>query len=133
MEIERKSSGALAGNVNNDYVVPANETRRALFGQVVLTTDATVANRRVVAQILDSSNNIIIDFHSGAVVAASQSDQHHEFMQGIYRETSFVGDAIQVPIGADLWMKAGWKFRITIENGQAGDSYTNNFVFERAH
>jgi hypothetical protein len=79
-------------------------------------------------QILDDSSNVIVDFHSGAVVAAGQSSQHHEFMQGIYRETSFVGDAIQVPIGAGLELSQGWTVRINVENGVAGDSYSAYIV-----
>lgn len=133
MEIENVLTESVAGNVNTDYVVPANQIRKALYGQIVLTTDATVANRRVIAQILDSGSNVIADFHTGAVVAASQTDLHHEFMQGIFRETSFVGDAIQIPIPFEAWMKPGWKFRITIENGVAGDSYDVHFVFQRDH
>ena len=130
-EIELKNGAATAGNADTSYTVPAQEKRKLLYGQVVLTTNATVANRRVKVQIRDASDNVIIDFHSGAVVAASQSNQHHEFMQGIYRETSFVGDALQVPIGHDLIMSAGWDVNVTIENGQAGDSYVPTFVWEK--
>lgn len=123
---DRHSATAVAGNANSQYT--ATRYTQLLYGQVVLTTDATVANRRVILQILDENDDVVIDSHAGAVVAASASDQHHEFLQGIYRETSFIGDSLQVPIGGDWLVPPGWKFSVDIENGVAGDSYDVEFV-----
>lgn len=133
MSIALLQSAATAGNVDTDHVVPSGAQRKVLYGQVTLTTDATVANRRVVLQVLDDTDAVIYDTHAGAVVAASAADQHHEFMQGIFRETSFIGNALQVPIGADMVMIEGWTLRITIENAVAGDSYTSTFVVSDIH
>lgn len=127
MEIIRLNAAATAGNVVTDFTAPSNKAYELLYGQVVLTTNATVANRRVILSVVSGSDTII-DFHAGAVVTASSTSQHHEFMQGIFRETSFVGNALQVPFGQSTIIQEGWKFRITIENGVAGDSYTANIV-----
>jgi len=113
----------IAGNVTTSIIVGAEEFRTFLYGQLVLTTDGTVANRRVIFSLTDDSDNVILDSHAGAVVTASQSDMHHEFMQGIFRETSFVGSAIQMPIPIDTIIPTGYKIKLSVENGVAGDSY----------
>lgn len=124
------AAAATAGNANMDFAVPAQKGYRVCYGQVVLTTDATVANRRVVLSLLDAAGAAVLDSHAGAVVAASQTSQHHEFLQGIYRETSFVGGALQIPIGQDVYLLPGWKLRVAIENGVAGDSFTGKFMVD---
>jgi hypothetical protein len=85
----------------------------------------------VILNILDDSSNEIFDTHSGAVVTASTSSQHHEFMQGIYRETSFVGNAIQVPIPKDCVIPPGYSIKIEVENGVSGDSYNYHVMCDR--
>lgn len=131
-KLDKLSIAATAGNVATTLTIPTLQPNTAsqqlLYGQIVLSTDGTVADRRVVLQVLDTSDNVIIDFHSGAVVAASQTSQHHEFMQGIYRETSFVGAALQVPISAGLELKQGWKLKVTVTSGVSGDSYSGHLV-----
>jgi hypothetical protein len=133
MSIKVLNGVATAGNVTTNYVVPEGTQRRVLYGQTILTTDATVANRRVILSVLDASGTSIFDLHSGAVVAASQTDQHHEYMQGIFRETSFIGGALQVPIGKDMILSPGWSLRVTVDNGVAGDSHTTNIVVSDEH
>ena len=124
------NGGATAGNVDRSFTPRTGKNMQVIYGQVVLTTDATVANRRVILQVLDDDSNVVVDMHSGAVVTASSTNQHHEFMQGIYRETSFIGDAIQVPIPMQCVIPSTWSLNITIENGQAGDSYTCEFLVD---
>jgi len=120
---------ATAGNVEYEYVVPAGSKKQIMFGHVKLTTNATVANRRMLMKLLDASDNLINDIHSGAVVAASQADVHHEFMQGVYRETAFIANTLQVPIPLDWVALPGYKFVVSIENGVAGDSYSGALAF----
>lgn len=130
MGFKKLTDAATAGNVDMDFVVPAQKQYRICYGQAILTTDATVANRRVVLAILDGDGATVFDTHAGAVVAASQTDAHHEFLQGIYRETSFVGGALQVPIGHDVILLPGWTLRVSIDAGVAGDSFTGSFVVD---
>jgi hypothetical protein len=126
----KKSSGSsVAGNDVTTITAKDTQAITLLYGQISLTTDATVANRRVVIGVYDDSGNLIIDIHSGAVVAASASAQHHELMQGVYRETSFVGGALQVPIPDDLIIPPQYSLKITVENGVAGDSYDYSLAF----
>lgn len=81
------------------------------FMQVVYTSDATVGNRQVRAVMYDSSDNLIWDSHAGAVQAASLT-RHYEWMPGIYRETSFVDDSIQVPFPSDMEVPANYYFKV---------------------
>ena len=120
----KKSLGTgVAGNVVTTITADDDHVISALYGQVVLTTDATVANRRVIFRIDDELGNTLFDSHAGAVVAASATSQHHEFMPGIYRETSFIGNALQIPIPKDCIISPGYSINLVIENGVAGDSY----------
>lgn len=133
MYYKNPSDTSVAGNVVTTITSGDAQINTFLYGQVALTTDGTAANRRVIVGVYDDSGNAIIDVHSGAVVAASASDQHHELLQGVFRETSFVGGALQVPIPKDLIIPPGYSFKITVENGVAGDSYDYSLAFSVNH
>lgn len=125
-------SGAKAGTATHTVTNTGDVSKafRLVHGQVVLTTDATAANRRLIATVKDAAGSTLVDIHAGAVVPASQTSQHHEMLQGVYRETAFVGSALQVPIPMECIIPAGGSLVISIENGVAGDSYTANLTFE---
>ena len=133
MPAKKISATAVAGNANTDSVVTGNHVHRVLYGQVSLTTDATVANRRVRLQAIDDGANVVFNSDAGVVVPASQSNQAHDFMQGVTRETSFTDNAVQVPIPEDFVLLPGWTLRVTIVNGVVGDSYEVNFVADEAN
>lgn len=114
---------ATAGNVAAEVEVPDNMTYELLWGQISLTTDATVADRRVLMALVDPDSNVVFDIHAGASVPASSTNFHHDFMKGIFRETAFISDSIQVPIPFDAILPSGWLMRISIINGVAGDSF----------
>lgn len=126
---------AVAGDANADFVVSSDHQRRVLYGHVNLTTDATVANRRVIARVLDDTGTpvTVFDTHAGAVVVASQAGQHHEMMQGIFRETAFIGGALQVPIPKDMMLLPDWTLRVLIDAGVNGDSFDVQWVVEDNH
>lgn len=133
MYFKNSKDTSIAGNVVTTLTSIDTQANTFLYGQVTLTTDATVANRRVVFSVINDASGVIIDVHSGSVVAASASAQHHEFMQGVFRETSFIGDALQVPIPKDLIIPPGYSIKIAIENGVAGDSYDYSLMFKVEH
>lgn len=121
---------ATAGNVVYSHTVPSGQGQQLLSGQVQLTTDATVADRRVVISMYDEAGVLINDVHAGAVVAASQVAQHFELMQGGARETAFIAGTLQVPIPIDWVALPGYTFRIAIAAGVAGDSYSAALLFK---
>ena len=121
---------ATAGNVPFTYTVPEGAKQKFLYGHIKLTTNATVADRRVIVSLYDSADVLINDIHAGAVVAASQTNVHHDLMQGVYRETAFISNTLQVPVPIDWIALSGYKFVVSIENGQAGDSFSGAGCFE---
>ena len=127
--IKHEAITATAGNANADITAPDDIMYKVLYGQIVLVTDATVANRRVLIQVIDASSNVIFDVHAGAVQAASLT-YHYEAMQGVYRETSVAGLALQFPMPKDFIIPEGYSLRIDVENGVAGDSYTGDFIID---
>jgi hypothetical protein len=129
-KIRHLYNAAAAGNANTDFTPNTGKWMRVILGHVLLTTDGTVASRRVKMSVLDGSGNVLTDAHAGATVAASQTDQHHAFMQGIYRETSFIDADIQIPIAMECLVPPDGTLRIQTENGVAGDSYSANFLVE---
>lgn len=124
MGIKKIEVGATAGNANADFLVPANTAYKIQCAELILTTNGTVANRRALMRILDDAGTEVIDYHAGMTVPASQSAQHHQFMQGTYRETAFIGGSLQVPFGSDMVLPPGWTLRFLIEAGVAADSFT---------
>lgn len=117
-----------AGNVDTDIIVPDNQTYEFIWGQIILDTDATVANRWVRIATLDLDGNNALCLCAGAAVTASKSDQLCAYIQGIYRETAFVNNVIQVPIATDHILLPGFTLRSFIENGVAGDSYSGGIM-----
>jgi len=127
--IKEISDTSTAGNANADMVVPVKKIYRILFGHVEMITDANVASRRLLIQILDASSNVVTEHTVGATQAASLT-YHYELMQGIYRETSAVGLALQVPIPADFMILPEYTIRTKFTNGVAGDDFSVHFVVE---
>lgn len=123
---------ATAGNANADFVVPAQTLYMLNLAELVLTTNGSAANRRAIMRVLDGAGTEVADYHAGMTVPASQTAQHHQFMQGTYRETAFVGSALQVPFGGPVPLLPGWTLRFLIENGVAGDSFTVNAIVDEA-
>jgi hypothetical protein len=92
------------------FTVPTGEMWRLLYANATLITTATVGNRQVRMEVSDPSGNPMGYISSGAVQAASLT-RHYGFMQGIYRETSFIDGMIQIPIPVDLFLPAGATIR----------------------
>ncbi len=119
-----------AGNLNRDFLITNNIPMQILYGMVILTTDATTANRRVILSILDEDSNVVIDIHAGDIVKKSETDRHHEFLQGLPRETIFLLNSLQIGLGNQMAVPKGWTIRTSIENGQAGDTFSTSFVLK---
>lgn len=101
-------------NTPNDsdktFTVPTNELWKLCHAHVILVTSATVGNRQLALSILDEDSNVIMDIAAGTVQAASTT-RHYGFLQGIYRETSFVANELQVPLPEDCYLQPGWSVR----------------------
>jgi hypothetical protein len=133
MDIIKLDSGATAGNANADFLVPAGVgAYQVLYGQVILTTNATVANRQFSFGIYDDTGTpvLIFDTHAGAVVPAGQT-VHFELLPGIYRETAITAGTVQVPIPDRCLVRGGWTIRSLLSSGgQAADTFRVKLVVE---
>jgi len=133
MSIKHITASAVAGNVETQFTTPDNTQRRFLFGNLLLTTDATVADRWVRLHLSDDAGNNILCLCAGNSVAASQTDQRFSYLQGVYREASFINGVIQVPIAKDLILPPGYRLDVLIENGVAGDAYSCDLMVDDTH
>jgi len=119
---------ATADDSDKTFTVPNGKTWRLDWLHVILVTTATVGNRQVEVSITDASDVMRIDFHAGATQAASLT-RHYVFQPGIYRETTFTDNEIQVSIPMNMILPAGWKIRVrdTTATAAAADDMTVSF------
>ena len=110
------------GTYTYTYTIPAGVYALLYWLHAVYTASGDAGTRQVKLIIKDADGNLITDFHAGATQGASTT-RHYNFMQGIYRETSFVNNEIQVPISASLVLEPGWT--MTIEDDSGTDSATD--------
>lgn len=107
------------------FTVPNNTIYEVILAHVVYTSTATAGNRQLLFAILDENSDLILDIHAGATQAASNT-HHYSFLKGIFREASFIDDAIQVPLPTGLILKPGWKIRIY--DGDAVDAAADDMT-----
>ena len=119
---------ATAASSNKTFTVPNGEMWMLNWASVTLTSTATVGNRQMVMQVLNAAGTAIIDMRAGAVQAASLT-YAYDFLQGIYRETAFTANEIQVPVPTDLYLPAGYslKFYDSAAIAPSADSMTVAF------
>lgn len=102
---------AVTNDSDKSWTVPENEMWKLNFLHATLISTATVGNRIVTIEIDDEDSNPLIDLFAGAVQAASLT-RHYGFIQGIYRETSFINGEIQVPLPKDCYLGPGYSLRV---------------------
>lgn len=128
-QIKHKFDEALNDN-DKSWVVPVGETWYLNWAHVTFVSTADAGNRQMRLYVLDENSNLLFDTHAGAVQTASNT-YHYLFLQGIFRETSFVDGEIQVPIPKDLYLKEGWTLQIADEDDiEATDDMTVAFQYK---
>jgi hypothetical protein len=95
-----------ANDSDKSFTVPAGERWVLLYANVKLATSADVGNRQIRISVSDPDGNEVGYISAGAVQAASTT-RSYGFLQGIYRETTFIDSMIQVPIPIGLHLPAG--------------------------
>lgn len=100
-----------ADDSDNTFTVPADTEYQILSVYVSLVTTATVGNRQMAVQALDSSNNILIGVRAGATQAASLT-RVYNFAPGmpqdtLFRDTDYL--AVSMP---PIFLAAGQKLRV---------------------
>jgi hypothetical protein len=99
---------ATTNDSNKTFTVPTGKTWRLDWLHVLYVSTATVGNRQIEVKITDASDVLRIDFHAGTTQAASLT-RHYAFQPGIFRETAFVDNEIQIAIPMNMILPAGWK------------------------
>ena len=123
---------AALNDSDKSYTVPNGETWKLIYAFVTLTTTAGAGNRQMRFSVTDASGNEVGYISAGAVQSPGSTNSYG-FMQGIYRETSFVDNMIQVPIPIDLYLPAGYSMRFYDSNAvaPAADDMIVSYSVER--
>lgn len=115
---------ATAGNAVFSYTNNTGQLMKLAFAHVIISTDATVADRFFELALYDVSANLIMTSHAGSALAASQVNQHIEMAQGAAREAGFINGALLMAIPKDLLVPPGWVLKFLLNNGVVGDSFS---------
>lgn len=123
---------ATANDSSKSWIVPGNELWKLNHAHIDLVTSADVGNRLIQMDVLDENSNVVTSITAGVVQAAGLT-RHYAFFQGIYRETAFVNNEVQVPVPADLYLPAGYtiKFYDVAAIAAAADDMTVAFQYKR--
>lgn len=123
---------ATANDSDKSWTVPGNEIWKLNWVHVLLVTTADVGNRQMAISVADASGNVVMDLVAGVVQAASLT-RHYGFLQGIFRETAFVGAELQSPIPIDLYLEPGFVLRVydSAAVAAAADDMTVSFQYQK--
>lgn len=127
--------GVLDDDPNNSdktFIVPDGEMWKLIYANVTLFTSAAVGNRQIRLSVVNPDGYDVGYISAGATQAASLT-RSYGFLQGIYRETSFIDGMIQTPIPMDLFLPAGSLLRFHDSAGisVAADDMTVAFSVQR--
>lgn len=118
---------ATAGNVVKNMTPEAGKRWVILRGIIILVTDATVANRQVKLQLTDGTNVTeslaIGNAHVASLTRPTNLGEARNVVGGL------LGNGDNRYIGIDpILLENPDQFRITIQAGVAGDSYSGFLV-----
>jgi len=105
------SSTTFAAAGEKIVTVPNGELWCLNFIFTWLVTDATVGNRNYRLEVKDADGNIMFYMSTGANTTAS-STRRTAFIAGSVRDSTAVDNQVVVPIPQELWLGAGWSFRV---------------------
>lgn len=100
-----------ANDSDKSFLVPNGEMWGLNSIFVVLVTDATVGNRQIVFEAMNTDGVVVGRISAGATQAASLT-RRYLGMQGTYRETAFINTDIQIPIPQDSFLPAGFSLHV---------------------
>lgn len=122
---------AALGDSDKSFIVPTGRRYRLLYGQITLTSTAVVGDRRIAIEIIDAASNIAYKSISGAVQAASLTNEYHLTVNQS-RELAFIAGHIAVPVPQELILLPGWSFRVydTVAVDPAADDMIVNLVID---
>jgi len=129
--IKKLILGATAGNVVG---VLTNDTKmdlELLFGEVITTTDATVASRLVNIDVCLADGTVEYGIR-GVVANTASLVTRNQFIQAVSREAALGNGSVIVGIPERLVIPGGGTLKIAIVAGVATDTYTARFTAKEA-
>lgn len=122
-ELKTITFAATAGNVVTNKTPGAGVRWIVLYGRFTLVADANAANRYLNAQLTDGTNVLCTLIGLNAAITAGQT-KSVSYQKGIAAAKGDAGtDHGHICIG-DVILEGADQFRMTITDGQAGDSYS---------
>ena len=111
------------------FTPPENQNWYVLHGHSILTTVAGGLSRRWYCTVLDPDGHVITDVHAGASQPASNV-YHYSVKQGIFRETVFIDNDIEIPLASNLIVPTGGSIVVQDSAGIdiANDTYEVHFA-----
>ena len=100
-----------ANDSDKTIVVPEGEVWKLDWLHAILVSTATVGNRQMLLGLYDQADVLQADWHAGTTQAASLT-RHYMFQPGVYRETAFVNNEIQIAIPEKLIIPSKWYLRV---------------------
>lgn len=100
-----------ANDSDKTFTVDSLERWHVYSVFVSLVTTATVGNRQVRVDFMDSSSNVFCTVLAGAVQAASAT-VNYSFAPGLPHLTAAVGTELEAPLPATMVLLPGYKIRV---------------------
>jgi hypothetical protein len=120
---------AITGTNTGSLTLSTTGNCTVTFAHIIYTASATVGSRYLAMGIYNGAT-LVADWHAGAAITAGLTNQHIEFLQGVYRETSFINSTLQAPFPYGLVVPAGDSLKISDTAGiSASDSFTGNVEY----
>lgn len=110
-----------AVTLNISETVPAGARWRLVSMRFRLVTDANVAARRVVVEVVDDASQQVWQIPSRSTQAASATETYFAAVVGFWETTLLQTHILPMPTG--LMLLQGWRIRTLLQNVQAGDDF----------
>lgn len=126
-----KTISATVGNVLGS-LSPGTDKRWLLSrGVITLTTNATVANRKIKNYLTDGTN--ITEYLGSTTAVTASSTRNLSFGEIVYLSTATIYGAVEYyGLARAILLEGSDEFKVEIENGVAGDSYSGYVVVEES-
>ena len=125
-------SVSTGGDVTTDISPGTRKNYQLLYGNCRLITDATVANRYLILEVLDSSGNKLLSpLVSSPAITASQSKDLNVCTNWSAGYGSPTAADYTVSVGSWILLQGSDVFRVRCHAGVAGDSIAGYFRFRK--
>lgn len=123
-QIKDVTLGATAGNSAGYITSPTGKKYLVLYGQAKCVNDATVANRYILTEIVDSTNAVIFRFPTASTALTASQTNYNYYYCGNYANNISTSGLCGIWLGSGIWLGDGDKIKFSVNGGVAGDVLT---------